>query len=368
MPGFPLAAAAAPSAAMSKRSRWQARVMASAAAAGISPASASTRASVASTVSRASSHPSSERPAPRASTPSKSSEREEDGLMRTLQVDVERVPVAAAGRDERAAPGRVDTRQHGIVRVVAEVDPGDHPVEQSPGEDRKVHSGLSYAQRPPPGLVGRGRPDPRRIRLPRLDDRVRYRFPGAVEHPAAQPHVARAVRQGRHPDREERADRLRWRAHDGSSKGVARSTMSHRYASAHSGTLFGRSNVATRRYRANAGTDPKMTSCPSSGSPGKYIWVTSRCTNARPKREKWMCAGRHAFRLLRQGYAPGRMVTNRYRPSASVRHRPAPVKFGSSGAGWRSTLCRYRPAALVCHNSTSLAGTGRPPESTTRPC
>ena len=30
------------------------------------------------------------------------------------------------------------------------------------------------------------------------------------------------------------------------------------------------------------------------------------------------------------------MVTNRYRPSESVRHRPAPVKFGSSGAGWLS--------------------------------
>src|SRR5215813_3166538 len=43
------------------------------------------------------------------------------------------------------------------------------------------------------------------------------------------------------------------------------------------------------------------------------------------------------------------MVMNRYRPPESVRHRPAPVKFGSSGAGWLSTRCRDRPAARVEH-------------------
>ena len=38
-----------------------------------------------------------------------------------------------------------------------------------------------------------------------------------------------------------------------------------------------------------------MGSWPKSGSPGKYIWVTSRWTNARPNSEKWMCAGRQAL-------------------------------------------------------------------------
>ena len=49
-----------------------------------------------------------------------------------------------------------------------------------------------------------------------------------------------------------------------------------------------------------------------------------------------MCAGRHALSWFCQGYAPGLIVTNRYRPSSSVRHRPAPVKLGSSGDGCRS--------------------------------
>ena len=48
----------------------------------------------------------------------------------------------------------------------------------------------------------------------------------------------------------------------------------------------------------------------NSGSPGKYIWVTSRSVNARPKTEKWMCDGRHAFSWLPHGYAPGLTVTN----------------------------------------------------------
>ncbi len=61
------------------------------------------------------------------------------------------------------------------------------------------------------------------------------------------------------------------------------------------------------------------------------------------------------------------MVTNRYRPSESVTHRPAPEKFGSSGAGWSSTACWYRPAALACQISISVSGTGRPPLSSTRP-
>ena len=58
---------------------------------------------------------------------------------------------------------------------------------------------------------------------------------------------------------------------------------------------------------------------------------------------------------------------NRYPPPASVMTRPVPSKFGSSGAGCWSMLCRYRPAAFVCQISISVPGTGRPPESSTRP-
>ena len=42
-------------------------------------------------------------------------------------------------------------------------------------------------------------------------------------------------------------------------------------------------------------TDWKIGSYAKSGSPGKYICVTSRSVNARPKTERWMCAGRQAL-------------------------------------------------------------------------
>ena len=58
---------------------------------------------------------------------------------------------------------------------------------------------------------------------------------------------------------------------------------------------------------AGSAVELKIGSSLSNGSPGKYIWVTSRWTNAVPKTEKWMWAGRHALLWLRQGYAPGRM-------------------------------------------------------------
>ena len=62
---------------------------------------------------------------------------------------------------------------------------------------------------------------------------------------------------------------------------------------------------------AGSRTELKIGSWAKSGSPGKYIWVTSRWVNARPNSEKWMCAGRQALGWLRHGYAPGLMVTNR---------------------------------------------------------
>ena len=55
----------------------------------------------------------------------------------------------------------------------------------------------------------------------------------------------------------------------------------------------------------------KTGSVASSGSPAKYICVISRVAKLGPNTEKWMCAGRHALYVLRQGYAPGRMVRKR---------------------------------------------------------
>ena len=81
-----------------------------------------------------------------------------------------------------------------------------------------------------------------------------------------------------------------------------------------------------------------------------------------------MCAGRQAFAWFFHGYAPGLIVTNRYRPSSSVSARPAPVKLGSSGAGWESCGWAYLPPAFACQTSTSVFRTGRPSPSSTRPC
>ena len=59
----------------------------------------------------------------------------------------------------------------------------------------------------------------------------------------------------------------------------------------------GRSRTGDRAVRAPLGSriELKIGSNGKSGSPGKYICVTSRSVTARPNSEKWMCAGRHAF-------------------------------------------------------------------------
>ena len=78
--------------------------------------------------------------------------------------------------------------------------------------------------------------------------------------------------------------------------------MSNRKPSAHSGVVVSQSSALTMRMRAaGSRTDWKIGSESNSGSPGKYICVTSRSVNARPKTERWMCAGRQAFGWFRQG-------------------------------------------------------------------
>src|SRR6185503_9736101 len=106
----------------------------------------------------------------------------------------------------------------------------------------------------------------------------------------------------------ERADGLAAgdaRHHRAPSSGVAcrpRSTISNRKPSAHSGWVSSRSNAEIRRARATgSGIDWKIGSIASSGSPGKYIWVTRRAPHDAPNSEKWMWLGRHALGWLRHG-------------------------------------------------------------------
>ena len=68
------------------------------------------------------------------------------------------------------------------------------------------------------------------------------------------------------------------------------------------GTVASGSNRETSRSRpAWSGIDCRIGSRGINGSPGKYIWVTSRLRNPLPKSEKWICAGRHALRWFFQG-------------------------------------------------------------------
>ena len=67
------------------------------------------------------------------------------------------------------------------------------------------------------------------------------------------------------------------------------------------GAVSARSNAAISRSRARSGTARKIGSSSSSGSPGKYICVTSRVANAGPNTEKCRCAGRHALAWFCQG-------------------------------------------------------------------
>jgi signal transduction histidine kinase/CheY-like chemotaxis protein len=234
---------------------------------------------------------------------------EEDGLPVALHVDVEpEQAVAARDRDERVPAVRRDDLEHrvGGVRgaLVGEVDPGHRPVEHAPGEHRHVdvrRLGPAVAERERAGLErhdleravvvglapaeaaeGQVAVDDRaagvvgvrepavRVRLPGLDQTVGDGGARAVVQPAED--RDRAGRVGRddvgafwprQPHREVGSDGLRrgkqlthaW----GSSKMDwlrPRSTMSNRYARAHSGWVSSMENSATiRSFDFSSGTE-----------------------------------------------------------------------------------------------------------------
>src|SRR5262249_29610883 len=165
---------------------------------------------------------------------------------------------------------------------------------------------------------GRLRITPVRIGLPDLEHRIGDGLCVAVDHAPLDRDLlpghdcdGQVVGRGpRNPDVQERTDGLRRRRHGVStgtstSIGVAsrpRRTMSNVYPSAWSGTVVSQSKVPINRRRARSSRMlVYIGSKSSSGSPGKYICVTRRVTNAGPNSEKWMCAGRHALGWLRHG-------------------------------------------------------------------
>ena len=120
------------------------------------------------------------------------------------------------------------------------------------------------------------------------------------------------------PDVQVRPDRLRAGQRDAQSSSGSPASGCGRRRRCRTGSRApsrarsaSRSNSTPAASRAPARTDWKIGSIASSGSPGKYICVTSRSVKARPNSEKWMWFGRHAFGWLGHGYAPGLIVTNR---------------------------------------------------------
>src|SRR5579884_806359 len=239
---------------------------------------------------------------------------EEDGRPLALHSDIEQQAVVLGAGEQRLAVGGRQRGQHLVRGVVAEVDPRALVAKQAAREDVRleVHRAARYAEREAAVGIRPAAPPAPTGGIPQLDDAVRDRLALPVEQPPAQLDsllVQLVLRPPAEADREERADGLRRCPH---SNGVRRSTMSQRKQSAHSGSVVARSKRATSSSRARGSrTALKIGSYGWSGSPGKYICVTRRWANARPKTEKWMCAGRHAFAWLRHGYEPGLTVTKR---------------------------------------------------------
>src|SRR5262245_48837002 len=212
-----------------------------------------------------------------------------------------------------------------LVRLVREVDARQLVAQQSARKHvdvearRLTRSGWRLRDREGEAALRVGAAAAPAAAVPDLDHAVGDRDAFAVEEPADQLHGTgvRARRElvvgpAAEADLVVRPDRLRRRRVHEPSKGVERMTMSHSYASAHSGCAASRSKRATSSSRElGSRTELKMGSNGKSGSPGKYICVTSRCVKRRPKSEKWMCAGRQAFSWFPHGYDPGLTVTKR---------------------------------------------------------
>src|SRR5579872_7208258 len=311
-------------AATSNRIASHASVIRSAAGSGIRPARACADASADSKRSIAASHATSEvASAIRAVVrlgPNRRSDGNEDGLVWSLEMDVEMQSGGGFARDESVPSRLLDMGQKGIarqcVRVGRKVDARSELSQEPAREDEQVEmrrvDAFTVGHRGGPAdrevesalLVG---PAPRELlTLEHLENRVGHGGTGAVEDLAFDSQRAGRARRHRfgvtgerHGEAEEGSHGLGRRRNHQPSAGVAsrpRSTMSHRKPRAHSGTVVSRSKRDIKRSRPRwSGIELRIGSSGMRGSPGKYICVTSRLESQGPNTEKWMCAGRHAL-------------------------------------------------------------------------
>ena len=165
-------------------------------------------------------------------------------------------------------------------------------------------------------VVGGVRVPPRRVRLPDLDHAVGHGIAVPVHELPPDPDRPRiVVRDERRPhllveeaDGEVRPDRLRRRqperlSHRAAPRAASPPGRRRRCRSGSreptSGSVRSSSKSQIRRSRAcSSGIELKIGSNGKSGSPGKYICVTSRSGKARPKTEMWMCAGPPGVRVV----------------------------------------------------------------------
>src|SRR5919108_544652 len=224
--------------------------------------------------------------------PPNSSDVEEDGLSLALEPDVESVAIVGALWQERLTPvGRHALRHGGLV----EADPRSQMTQQPAREQMNGQVRRPRHDHPPAAVVVRGAARERgRLRRPGLDQRIADRLSRTVVDDARDADAATIRHRAlvpRETEREERPDRLRRRRGHRPSIGVASTTMSNSYASAQLSCEASRRNRLTISSRSfGSRTELKIGSCGNSGSPGKYICVTSRSSNKRPITEKWMCA------------------------------------------------------------------------------
>ena len=182
-----------------------------------------------------------------------------------------------------------------------------------------------------------------RVGLPDLDHRVRHRLARAVEDAAddARRRRRRGPSAGRRQSPNEKngptvCDGVARKRHV--SSGVAAGPAEHDVEPVAERPLrLGRVEVerARRAARAPAGRAPTGRSGRTrrADRPGSTSASRAGCVNARPKTRE--VDVRRAPRVL---VVPPRVRAGLHRheavaPSSSVRQRPAPVKFGSSGAG-----------------------------------
>ena len=88
--------------------------------------------------------------------------------------------------------------------------------------------------------------------------------------------------------------------------------MSHSKASAHSGCVVVEVEAGDQEpARVRVADDVEDRVVRQERVAGEVHLRHEPLAEERPKREKWMCAGRHAFGWFRHGYAPGLTVVKR---------------------------------------------------------